>query len=46
MTAAVLPAAMLGAAFEARTYNKFKAPDAPAATCWDAVWADLRATTN
>ena len=38
--------AILGPAFEARTYNKFKAPDAPAATYWDAVWADLRVTTN
>ena len=50
LVAAVLLAAMLGAAlgpaFEARTYNKFKAPDAPAATYWDAVWADLRVTTN
>ena len=50
LVAAVLLAAMLeaalGPAFEARTYNKFKAPDAPAATYWDAVWADLRVTTN
>lgn len=45
LAAAVLLAA-LGPAFEARTYNKFKAPDAPAATYWDAVWADLRVTTN
>ena len=50
LIATVLLAAALGAglgpAFEARTYNKFKAPDAPAATYWDAVWADLRVTTN
>lgn len=46
LVAAVLLAAMLETAFEARTYNKFKAPDAPAATYWDAVWADLRVTTN
>lgn len=29
---------------EAATFNKFKRPDQPAATIWDAAFADLRVT--
>lgn len=29
---------------EAATFNKFKRPDQPAATVWDAAFADLRVT--
>lgn len=32
--------------FEAKTYNKFREPDQPQATYWDAVWADLRVTSE
>ena len=42
----ILFLAALAPAKEAATYNKFKDPAAPAATYWDAVWADLRITTK
>lgn len=29
---------------EAATFNKYKRPDQPAATIWDAAFADLRVT--
>jgi len=28
--------------FEMQTYNKFKSPDKPEATYWDAMFAELR----
>lgn len=30
------------ASFEASTFNKFKDPEIPKATVWDAMFADLR----
>ena len=39
-------AALVAPSREAAIYNKFKDPDAPAATYWDAFWADLRVTTK
>ena len=32
--------------FEAKTYNKFRKPDQPQASYWDAMWGDLRITSE
>lgn len=37
---------LLQPAFEARTFNKFRQEGAPKATYWDALWADLRVTSE
>lgn len=41
-----LAMAALQPAFEARTFNKFRPEGTPKATYWDAVWADLRVTSE
>ena len=33
-------------AFEARTFNKFRPEGAPKATYWDALWTNLRVTSE
>ena len=37
---------VLQPAFEAATFNKFRPEGAPKATYWDALWADLRVTSE
>jgi len=50
LCAAVIALILIAASFfpymEARTYNKFKSPEAPEATFLDAVFSDLRVTTQ
>lgn len=41
-----LAMAVLQPAFEARTFNKFRPEGSPKATYWDALWADLRVTSE
>ena len=44
--AAAAVAAICQPAFEAATFNKFRPEGAPQATYWDALWADLRVTSE
>lgn len=49
--AAVIPIVALSimlfaASQEARVFNKYKKPETPAATTWDALFANLRVETN
>ena len=42
-----MPACLaLQPAFEARTFNKFRPEGAPKATYWDALWTNLRVTSE
>lgn len=41
---AMIGFALFKAKLERDTFNKFKRPDQPAATMWDAMFSDLRIT--